>query len=61
MGGKVLLVDIMRVSMDKNGENEKSSSDCKRWKREWEGKSCWLTFSVSPLGYGKEDHFIHDP
>ena len=37
--GSESLVDFMRVSMDKNEENEKSSSDCTRWKREWDGKS----------------------
>ena len=33
--GRESPVDFMRVSMDKNEENEKSSSDCKRMKQEW--------------------------
>ena len=32
-------VDFMGVSMNKNEENEKASSDRKRWEREWGGKS----------------------
>ena len=37
--GRESPIDFMRVSTDKNEENKKSSSDRKRWKREWDGKS----------------------